>query len=195
MYTKFSLEYLHQVESQLKIYILYLFLYKNFLCTSELSKKPIKIFLLNKKISFYTSESSWKPDTRSIPVFIVFLRFTIVWWTSISGLFIVLFISFTKIPMKSITLDPHLPFPDSVRGIFLVQPLLKKSTRVLNDFPSWRLQWMTVLSMLIRGITAGDKFPSCEYNMWWRTRQNEDSTLNPNLPGGGGPLWPPLSFF
>ena len=36
----------------------------------------------------------------------------------------------------TITLDPRLPFPDSVGGIFLVQPLLKKSTRVLNGFPA-----------------------------------------------------------
>ena len=37
-----------------------------------------------------------------------------------------------------ITLDPRLPFPDWVGGIFLVQPLLKKYIRVLNAFPSWR---------------------------------------------------------
>ena len=37
-----------------------------------------------------------------------------------------------------ITLDPRLPFPDSVGGIFLVQPLLNKSIRVLNGFPAGR---------------------------------------------------------
>ena len=35
-----------------------------------------------------------------------------------------------------ITLDPRLPFPD-FPGPATTQ---KKSTRVLNDFPSWRLQ-------------------------------------------------------
>ena len=78
---------------------------------------------------------------------------------------------------------------------FLVQPLHKQSIRVLNGFSSWRLQWMTVLSMLIRGITAGDwHILSCYVTLFWlrvhfdksfcpvnvRTHQNEDSNLKHN---------------
>ena len=40
--------------------------------------------------------------------------------------------------------------PTQSEEFFLVQPLLKKSIRVLNGFPSWRGY---NLSMLIRGIT------------------------------------------
>ena len=79
--------------------------------------------------------------------------------------------------------------PTQSEEFFLVQPLLTKSTRVLTSFPGWRLQWMTVLSLLIRAITAGDwhillscyvtllwlrvrfnKFPFCECEdspRWW----------------------------
>ena len=42
---------------------------------------------------------------------------------------------------RNIKLDPRLPFPDSVGGIFpgpARQPLLKESIRVLHGFPSWR---------------------------------------------------------
>ena len=56
--------------------------------------------------------------------------------------------------MHSIMLDPRLQFPDLSEEFFLVQPLLKKSIRVLNGFLSWRgYNDSTVLSMLIRGMT------------------------------------------
>ena len=44
-----------------------------------------------------------------------------------------------------------------------------QSTRILNVFPSWRLQWVTVLSMFIRGITAVDWhiLLSCYITLFW----------------------------
>ena len=88
-------------------------------------------------------------------------------------------------------------YPTQSEEVFLFQALLKKVYQGIEWFPSWRLQWMTVLSMSIRGIRAGDwhillscyvtlfwlrvkfnKFPSCEYNV--RTHKKEDSTLEHN---------------
>ena len=56
--------------------------------------------------------------------------------------------------ITNITLDPRLPFLDSVGGIFLVQPLLTKVYQGIEWFSQLAgLQSLTVLSMLIRGIT------------------------------------------
>ena len=52
---------------------------------------------------------------------------------------------------QNITLDPRLPFPDSVGGIFPGAA----TTQGIEWFSQLAgLQWLTVLSMLIRGITT-----------------------------------------
>ena len=57
------------------------------------------------------------------------------------------------LPSFYITLDPRLPFTESVGIIFpLVQPLLKKSIPAGGGYN----EWLTVLSVLIKGITTGD---------------------------------------
>ena len=83
------------------------------------------------------------------------------------------------------TLDPRSPFPDSVWGIIPGPATTQKVYQGIEWFSQLaglQLQWLTVLSMLIRGITAAggwhillscyvtlfwlrvkfDKFPSCE---------------------------------
>ena len=64
----------------------------------------------------------------------------------------------------------------SRRNFSLVQPLLKKYRGIewFSQLAATMNNYLTVLNMLMRGITAGtlfglrvkfDKFPSCEYNM------------------------------
>ena len=58
--------------------------------------------------------------------------------------------------MNSITLDPYLVyrFPTQSEEIFLVQPLFKSPYQGIEWFSQLAgLQWLRVLSMLIRGIT------------------------------------------
>ena len=72
---------------------------------------------------------------------------------------------------------------------------LSRTVGILNGFPSWRLQWLTVLSMLvIRWITAGIcHFLSCYVTLFWlrvefdkfpsfecEDSPNDDSTLKHN---------------
>ena len=79
----------------------------------------------------------------------------------------------------SITLNPRLPFPNSVgsrryllgRVIFSPGPA---TTQKIYQGSEWffqlaGLQWMTVLSTLIRGITAGDWhiLLSCYVTLFW----------------------------
>ena len=53
-----------------------------------------------------------------------------------------------------ITLDPRLPFPDSVGGIFPGPATTQKVYQGIEWFSQLAgLQWLTFLSMLIRGIT------------------------------------------
>ena len=110
------------------------------------------------------------------------LRFEVVWFM-MSGV--------RMLHISNITLDPRLPFPDSVGGIFPGPATTLKVYQGIEWFSQLAgLQWMTFLSMLIRGITAGDwliillscyitlfwlrvkfdKFPSCECEdspKWW----------------------------
>ena len=62
---------------------------------------------------------------------------------------------------------PSFTFSDSVGGIFLVQPVYQGIECLF--FFSWRLQYMTVLSMLIRRITAVDWhiILSCYVTLFW----------------------------
>ena len=90
---------------------------------------------------------------------------------------------------SSITLDPRLPFPDSVGGIFPGPATTQKVYQSINGFPSWQgyNDWQ-FWACWLGGILAGDwhiwfilpscnvtlfwprvnfdKFPSYEYNMW-----------------------------
>ena len=52
-----------------------------------------------------------------------------------------------------ITLDPRLPFPDSVGGIFPGPATTQKRTQDIEWFSQLAALRLTVLSMLIRGIT------------------------------------------
>ena len=59
-----------------------------------------------------------------------------------------------------ITLDPRLPFPDSVGGIFPGPASTKKVHQGIEWFSQLAgLQWLTVLSMLIRVITIAGDWP------------------------------------
>ena len=62
-------------------------------------------------------------------------------------------LSLIIIPIN-ITLDPRLPFPDSVGGIFPGPATTQKVYQGIEWFSQMTgLQWLTILSMLIRGIT------------------------------------------
>ena len=97
-----------------------------------------------------------------------------------------------------ITLDHRLPFTDSVGAIFPGPATTQKVYQGIEGFPQLAgLQWLTVFSMLIRGITAGDWHILLSCSLFWprvkfrqvfilwiqcdvRTHQNKDSTLKDN---------------